>query len=47
MIWELLEILDNPDNYALRVVDGEIQVREIEKLTEKGCKVVDLKSKDH
>lgn len=29
MIWELLEILDSPQDYAIRMVNGEIHVAPI------------------
>lgn len=33
MIWELLEILDSPQDYAIRMVNGEIHVAPIFDIT--------------
>lgn len=45
MIWELLEILANPQEYAITVRNGEIFIEPIYDLDARCARIVDLATK--
>lgn len=44
MIWDLLEALNRPDEYAVRIEGGEIHIARIDDLLRVGARVGDFSS---